>query len=198
MRDLLKQLDQSYTKLPVEIKGSRWFDLPVLFKELGFKVGVEIGVERGLYSKALSGRIPDLKLYCIDPWRAYSGYREHVNQERLDGFYKETQERLLEYNCEIIRKTSEEAVKDFADESLDFVYIDGNHEFLYVAQDISWWSKKVRKGGIVAGHDFRRNSEKYINDVKDVIPAFMYAKKIKPWYVLVEKEEAPSWFYIKL
>jgi predicted O-methyltransferase YrrM len=47
-----------------------------------------------------------------------------------------------------------EAVKDFKDESLDFVFIDGNHQYSYVLEDITEWSKKVRSGGIVSGHDY--------------------------------------------
>jgi hypothetical protein len=38
-----------------------------------------------------------------------------------------------------------DALNDFEDDSLDFVYIDGNHEFPYVAEDLFHWSKKVRK-----------------------------------------------------
>jgi predicted O-methyltransferase YrrM len=46
------------------------------------------------------------------------------------------------------------AVRDVADESLDFVFIDANHEYTAVRDDIREWTKKVRVGGIVSGHDY--------------------------------------------
>jgi hypothetical protein len=52
------------------------------------------------------------------------------------------------------RKLSEEAVGAFPNDSLDFVYIDANHEFNAVLQDIRGWFPKVRPGGVLAGHDF--------------------------------------------
>lgn len=182
---------------PIEIHGTRHKELIGWFKELGFTKGVEIGVEAGIFSEEICQANPQLTLYCIDPWRAYAGYIEHATQAELDRLYEESVKRLKHYNCKIVRKFSEEAHKDFPDESLDFVYIDGNHEFLHVAQDLVNWIPKVRKGGIVAGHDFRRNSKKYINDVKDVIPAYAYAKHINPWFVLREPVEASSWFWTK-
>ena len=182
---------------PYEIKGTRWIDVPQLFTELGFTIGAEIGVEAGLYSEALCKAIPNLTLYSIDPWKAYREYKEHTTQAVLDSLYEEALTRLKPYNCRIIRGFSEDVYKFFADESLDFVYLDGNHEFLHVASDLVHWNPKVRKGGILAGHDFRRNSKKYINDVKDVVPAYAYAKRINPWFVLREPIEASSWFWVK-
>ena len=184
-------------KMPVFIPGDRNIDFPEMFKELEFKLGAEIGTEKGIYAETLVKDNPSLKLFCIDPWKAYEGYREHVNQENLDGFYNETKQRLAKYNCHIIRGFSENVCTFFADGTLDFVYIDANHEFLSVAKDLTFWIPKVRAGGIVAGHDFRRNSGAYVNDVKDVVPAYAYAKKINPWFVLREERAASSWFWVK-
>jgi len=47
-----------------------------------------------------------------------------------------------------------DAVGDVADESLDFVFIDADHKYVSVCDDIREWSKKVRIGGIVSGHDY--------------------------------------------
>lgn len=179
------------------IPGSREVELLTIFKDLGFTKGVEIGVERGVFSEKICQANPQLTLYCVDPWKAYKGYRDHVSQEKLDLFYKETSERLSNYNCKIIRGFSEEVYKQFPDESLDFVYIDANHDFLHVTQDIYYWMTKIRKGGIVAGHDFRRDKGNYINHIKDVIPAITYALKINPWFILRSPDETSSWFWVK-
>ena len=42
----------------------------------------------------------------------------------------------------------------FAPESVDFVYIDANHSYTYVRDDIQTWLPKVKKGGIIGGHDY--------------------------------------------
>lgn len=126
-------------------------DLAKYFAEQDFNVGAEIGVESGSFSAELCKQNPNLKLYCIDHWdlnpSRYKGFRERKYQQAI--------QTLTPYNCEIIKAFSMDAVKNFKPESLDFVYIDANHSFDNVMQDIIEWSKIVRKGGIVSGHDYQ-------------------------------------------
>ncbi len=159
-------------------------DLPQFFVDLGYKVGAEIGVEKGKFSEVFCKA--GLKIYSIDPWRIYSDYNNPRGQARLDFQYEHTKRVLDKYpNCTIIRKTSMEALEDFEDESLDFVYIDGNHLFRYIAEDIYEWSKKVRKGGIISGHDYiEANSSWSPCHVKYVVNAYVSSFKIKDWYLL--------------
>ena len=80
-----------------------------------------------------------------------------------------------------------EALKDFKDNSLDFVYIDGHHGFKWVAEDIYWWSKKVKKGGIISGHDYslKRNKTGFnILQAIFVVDAYVKAFRIEKFYVL--------------
>lgn len=170
-------------------------DLAKLFAELGFKVGVEIGVERANYSEVLCKANPSMLLYGVDPLIPYHGYREHVSKEKMDGFYEEVVSKMSEHNFKHVRKFSLDAVKDFKDGSLDFVYIDGNHDFQNTTNDIVEWSKKVRKGGIIAGHDYNRNKKKdYRCHVKDVVQGYTYALDIKPYFITSDK--SPSWFWV--
>ena len=209
MENALDYLTEKYNldfdqRLPINIQKEnksygRWYALPEIFRELGYKVGAEIGVEQGAYSARLCKNIPGLKLYSIDSWIAYKGYREHVSQSKLDRFFETARERLAEYDCVIMRSFSMDAVKMFPDGYFDFIYIDGNHDFKNVANDIIEWEKKVRVGGIVAGHDFKRQSHrsKYICHVKDVVQAYAYAHGIRPWFVL-RGDKAPTWFWVKV
>lgn len=178
-------------KSPLEIPDTdRWHSLPQLFRDLDFKVGAEIGTERAIYAKRLCVINPQLKLYCIDPWQAYSGYREHVSQPKLDNFYDEAAWRLGPFNAQLVRKFSVDAAKDFKDGSLDFIYIDGNHTLLHVIQDLCAWVPKVRKGGIVAGHDFirRNNRLRYQCHVVEAVHAYTESFMIDKWYVLGRKK----------
>jgi predicted O-methyltransferase YrrM len=183
---------------PHLIPGGRRETLVNLFREMDFKVGAEIGVEQGHFTKVLAEANPQAKIYAIDAWAAYKSYRDHVSQEKLDGFYQDTLKRVEPYNVEVIRGFSMDVVKQFEDNSLDFVFIDGNHNFINVAQDIYHWHQKVRPGGIVSGHDFRRGTvHGWDCAVKDVVPAWCYSQGITPWFV-VTGDKSPSWFYVKV
>ena len=58
-------------------------------------------------------------------------------------------------NIHKVKKSSVEASKDFKDGSLDLVYIDAAHDYESVKQDILTWLPKIKKGGFIAGHDYR-------------------------------------------
>lgn len=197
---------------PAEIPDCSRDDLPQFFVDMGYKVGAEIGVYKGEYTDKFCRA--GLKIYAIDPWKAYGDYdkKNQKLQERQDFLYGHTQRVLAKYpDCTIIRKTSMNAVEDFKDDSLDFVYIDGHHGFKYVAEDIWEWSKKVRKGGVISGHDYAKlKTEKAPNDpytchVKYVVDAYTQACGISDWYVLGRQRLAEgergdqwrSWMWIK-
>lgn len=177
-------------------------ELPEFFKDKGYKVGVEIGVYRGWYTKKLC--IPGLKIYGIDPWIGYKGYHENRRGfvKRSEALYKEAQDKVKGYDCTLIRKMSMDAVKDFEDESLDFVYIDGHHGFKYVVEDIYEWSFKIKKGGVISGHDYILSP--FIR-VKYAIDAYVKAYRIDPYYILgttrtiegQKRDKWRSWLWIK-
>ena len=84
-----------------------------------------------------------------------------------------------------------DAVKTFEDNTLDFVYIDGDHQWPSVVLDLYWWHKKVRKGGIVAGHDYGQRH----THVKQAVDGFVAAYGISPVYLTDEKIR--SFFWVK-
>lgn len=173
-------------------------DLASLFTKLGFTSGAEIGVLFGRYSKILCESNPKLKLYNIDPWLAYSGYKDLTTQKNFDDLYEETKQTLAPFNCEIIRKKSLDAVGNFENNSLDFVYLDGNHEFASETNDIYEWSGKIKSGGIVAGHDYRKYKEKSFSHSYEVVNAYTAAYRIAPWFITNgKKEKIRSWFWVK-
>jgi len=124
------------------------------FNKLGFKTGAEIGVAGGDFSKILCEQIPDLDLYCVDPWMPYKDNRRGGGSTQQENNWEKAHRLLEGYHVTFIKDFSVNALKGFADGSLDFVFIDGNHDFDFVMEDIIGWSRKVRSGGIVSGHDY--------------------------------------------
>lgn len=166
-------------------------DLADLFGELGYKYGAEIGVERGLNAKTLFESVPGLKLICVDPW---CGFSRSTDDERADRFFKTAKKVLQRHDVEWMKMTSMEAVQKVPDLSLDFVYIDGMHDFDHVMMDIICWSRKVRAGGIVSGHDY---IPLYQVGVIRAVDAYTLAHNITDWYITRDYDPAPSWFWVK-
>jgi hypothetical protein len=190
--------------MPIYINNINRTIMAETLAELNFNVGAEIGVAQGNHSLLLCEKNKNLHLYCIDVWEKYKGFNEY--EDRIDRYFKEAKDKLTNYNVSFIKKFSMDAVKDFEDGSLDFVYIDGAHDFKNVADDICEWSKKVKIGGIVFGHDYKRglSKGKYVRDVVDVVQAYCYAKKINPWFVLENKIrdekfgwDNPAWLFVR-
>ena len=188
--------DMTSKRMPYSLPLKR-LELVHLFSELDYKIGAEIGVREGYYSEEICKANPGAKLYSVDGWKTYKGYRDFTSQSKADRYYREAIERLAPYNCELIKKFSMDAVQDFKPNSLDFVYIDANHDFKNAACDIVEWSKVVRPGGIVAGHDFKRSkSKRYVCNVKDVVQAYAYAHEIRPWFALHGDRDL-NWMWVK-
>jgi hypothetical protein len=186
---------------PISISCNRYTELPQLFKELSFQYGAEIGVLEGKYSAILCRSNPKLRIYSVDAWLFYPTYKNFRKQKDYDRAFLEAKKRLSRYrNNRIIRKWSVDAAKDFSDGSLDFVYIDADHSFRAVTDDIAVWSKKVKKGGIIAGHDFSTSKNRLFGHVKDVVCAWTTAYGIHP---LFELQCPPnfienSWMWVNL
>jgi len=192
-----------------KIKKSRE-TLGQFFADQNFKVGAEIGVQQGVFSETLLAPNPELKLYLVDSWECREGTFILTGGEILEStqhivdiFYKNTLERLKAYkNIHPIRKSSMDALAEIEDESLDFVYIDANHHFDFVMADIIGWSKKVRSGGVVSGHDYYygiksdRSACSICFDVKYAVEAYANAHSIQEVNILGGSGN-PSWLWFK-
>jgi hypothetical protein len=131
------------------------------------KVGVEVGVFKAHMSVRLLASDETLTLYMVDPWRASEvedtylttdDYIARSPQAEHDRNMAESVERVAEFGdrAKVLRMTSEEAAKQFADGSIDFVFIDGDHSVEGVRLDLACWWPKVRSRGVVSGHDYRK------------------------------------------
>jgi hypothetical protein len=127
----------------------------------------EIGVFMGNFSADILRLVNPGKLHLIDPWKYESSatYRESwyggekgASQDHLDSIYDSV---LRRFNAEIAaatvcvhRASSSEASTAFPDGYFDWIYIDGNHLYEFVKDDLESYYPKVKKGGYIAGDDY--------------------------------------------
>ena len=215
---MVDTLDQIVKKYNIKLDGRYFIDIPELiggeglahlFAELDFREGAEIGTDQGEYAEVLMKANEYLNLLCIDPWKAEAYQKgeqpeSSEDQKFFDNRYQETVDRLSQFaNAHIIRSTSMEVVDIVGDKTLDFVYIDGNHDFINVAQDIHHWFKKVKPGGILAGHDYVRYPSRKFNHVQKVVNAYMTTYHLLPVFLCtptnkgLKRDRFRSWFIVK-
>ena len=173
---------------PIRIPKFKRSGIPQLCARLGHTKGAEVGVRQGVFSEAICKVIPNVELSCIDLWGAYY----HFDGQNGNTHYEQAKSRLAQYNAVLIMKKSIEASLDFEDESLDFVYIDADHRFDYVMEDIITWSRKVKIGGIISGHDYYRFRN---GGVVQAVDLYTHMHNIDTWFITDEKEA--SFFWVK-
>lgn len=124
---------------------------------LKFNLGAEIGVRHGVASHFLLSENRDLKTYLIDPYLPYMDAGNYFyDREQQRSIKKLAEARLAEFSDRIIWKIllSIDAAFEVPDESLDYCFIDANHEYHFVKIDIEAWWPKIRPGGVLCGHDY--------------------------------------------
>jgi len=172
------------------------------FAALGFTKGVEVGVCDGRYSEILMQEIPGLTLYGVDPYMTYPEYTSYRSQDTLRKAYEGAKKRLAPYAYyEFVLALSVEAAKLVPFEALDFVFIDGNHDYEYVRADIAAWAPKVRRGGIVSGHDyyiFRSGNDGVVRAVDEYTKEYGYDLQTTGYDKDAHRDDRqPSWWFQK-
>jgi len=131
-----------------------YFTWPHLYNDVVVKypsgsVFVEIGVFKGrsLYFllENIKRRNKKITVFGVDNFALLPDYNEkdiHTTLKKFTGCYT------------FIKDSSENASKRFKNRSVDFVFIDAGHDYEDVKLDIESWLPKIKKGGIMAGHDY--------------------------------------------
>ncbi len=197
MLDLRKQLEKHFRFIggrdnlpllatPMPRKAGGRVQLALTMRDMGLTKAVEVGSRYGASAQLWCENIPGLDLTCIDPYVAY----HRVSQARQDLIYAGAQENAAKFGFNLLRKASLDAVDDFADGSLDWVNIDGNHTFDAAVQDIIRWAPKVREGGLVLVHDYCAFG---MSGVIPAVDAYTHCHWIDPWYVTRDMEPTAFW-----
>jgi len=162
-----------------------------------FKNYVEIGLGKGMTVSYLLKNIkdPEFRMWGVDPFTTYPELR--TNNAASARFIRtmHRNEGLVEAAVDgdtrftLIKKMSDDAALDFGNESIDVVFIDGNHSYDYVLSDMEKWTPLVKKGGIVSGHDYTQDPNSRYYSVQKAVHEFAdkygYDIKIAPnfvWY----------------
>lgn len=144
-----------------------------------FGAGAEVGTFEGEHVEMTLNVWRRGKIYAIDPWAPGQVIRGEKMGERL---FEMAQGRLAEWirsgRCKLVRGTSMGVVDQFADAQLDYVYLDGDHRYPAVKDDLEHWWPKVRHGGIVAGHDYKLKG-KIDQHVAQAVMEFFYPSNNK-------------------
>lgn len=154
---------------------------------------VELGVLDGDHSYEMLSVLEPAELYLVDLWSDINMTGEGGDyltdsQEDWDRRYLAVVDRYIKYGCARPLRMSTHSASKVVPNDLDLVYIDANHEYEAVLNDMADWFPKVRQGGILSGDDYCR--ETVVNAVADFLKDY-------PQYELQISDNVTQWWFIK-
>jgi Methyltransferase domain len=135
-------------------------------------IGAEIGVFRGESFCTLLQNCPNIKtLFGVDSYKPYTDYLKEpydgtpaysITQKEID-YIKLTAHHNIQWSgfvekAILFEKDSNLALSHFQDFSLDFIFLDTCMTYEQAKNDINVWYPKVKKRGLVAGHDWNSSA----------------------------------------
>ena len=120
-------------------------------------VGAEIGVYKGRNAKEILENLDIKKIYLIDNWS-----RKYGNKEKCAEVLKDHAEKIV-----WLHGRSEKMYENIEDGELGFVYVDGGHKEHQVDMDLNLYWPKLKKGGLMCGHDYQGGKTKGVNKAVD-------------------------------
>lgn len=146
-------------------KSRRWEELIARIPVSVPTRGAEIGVWSGATAKEVLMKRPLATHIMIDAWKVPAKNSLYANtpgvvQKKTQGDFENAYQRVVELakrfreRAPIMRMYSKEAAKEIENHSLDYVFIDAEHTYEAVKEDIALWRDKVKHGGWLGGHDY--------------------------------------------
>lgn len=158
---------------------------------------VEVGVDRGEFALAFLDRWMGSDWWGIDPYLPYGRAATGGMPHDREADFLTAVHRLAPHGgrAKLMRMGSLEASRLFAPESLDFVYVDGDHEYASVVADLAAWWPRLSERGILAGHDW--TDQDAHEGVRRAVTEFAAEVGRDVYLTLVEgynPETCPSWY----
>ena len=177
----------------------------------------EIGVLHGDFADCIIKKVKPKRLHLIDSWRVYQLCKdnivssEYANVERefrlycrcidfnksiaeiLEDIHKSVLKRfrtaIKTHKVIVHRNLSINVCQLFSNNYFDWIYIDGNHDYTFVKQDLELYFRKVKPNGFIAGDDYtiRSNWQSGYGDVKKAVDEFVEKWPVK--VVIIEKHQ---------
>ena len=156
------------------------------------EVGSWLGKSASYMAVEIINSKKEIAFDCVDVWKYWDGQDElRQGEEEFGNLYLNFLENTkpVKHIVNPIQLLSAEAAGLYKDESLDFIFIDAAHDYENVKKDISAWYPKLKKDGVIAGHDFTTAP-----GVKKAVREFFgdkarkTHKRCRCWLVAEEKE----------
>jgi len=153
-------------------------------------VCAEVGVHVGDFSERILTIVKPKKLHLIDPWKyeedtkfqdSLYGGEKGQNQNYMDSRYKKILQRFdfqIKSQQVSIHRTESSVLQEFNDNYFDWVYIDGNHLYEYVKNDLNLSLSKVKTNGYITGDDYSTKGW-WENGIKKAVDEFLFEGSIK-------------------
>ena len=157
-------------------------------KSLGLRDGVELGVRGGMHTEQLLDIWHARRFVLVDAWTSLRqlprshGYDAQYAGATHDRFFDLTMQRRLQRpscsetigeavrsggrcgtSIEVCRNWTHVCAERFADASFDYIYVDALHDYKGVLRDLTQWWPKLRRGGIMAGHDYHDANSSFLS-----------------------------------
>jgi predicted O-methyltransferase YrrM len=182
------------------LNDNEWFNYQEFYDFISthkFQQLVEIGVWKGNSISYLASKNPNSKIYAVDLFEKTYRYEKapevkvHVPTV-YDVYNKKLTETNTRHLITDIKEFSWDGAAHFEDNSIDFAFIDADHSYEAVKKDISAWFPKIKKGGILAGHDYSIAKKSPHPGVAKAVNEFVKDKNIK-----LNLENGSVWWVIK-
>jgi len=159
-----QQFDLSMS--PGDIKA-----LTNFFKDKSISSALEVGSWKGI-SSAIIARHVDV-LYCVDTWLGNESLQSMREQAEASSIYKCFHTNMIQkkVNSKILHAhmNSNEAVKLFKNNTFDMIFLDADHAYSSIKQDIELWMPKVKSGGYLCGHDLEAIMTSLTSEIRELV-----------------------------
>ena len=140
----------------------------------------EIGVWNGAFSEYILEVTRPRELILIDPWDLIADqpedeqtHKKHSDEDFMGSMRERVAAKFADRpEVKLHQGFSAEVLEELEDDSLDWIYIDGNHLYEFVKKDLAVAARKVREGGMIAGDDLFWKRDKRMQ-VREAVLEFL-------------------------
>ena len=180
------------------LTGATRAEFPAMLGRLGYVYGAEVGVEQGQNAARIltgwRGRLLLVDCWAQQPLAVYCDQAAYWSDADQEANYQKTLAAMAPFGgrATVRRMMSAEAAGQLADGELDFVYLDANHEYSAVLAELALWYPKVRRGGMISGHDFLDAGRPFgvASAVREFVRELPVALEVAP-------EDWANWHFVK-